>query len=137
MRCGVSDREEDMRASIIFAVGMILGAVSWFICPLLGGKFEPFDSGLALSVGQVIMSVFGGYIGFSYDLGKMFLAVFGLYIGQVGYWYIFGSGEARAWILLGAFATLFLCVVPILTGVSGAVIRRILRSWIADAQRSE
>lgn len=122
-----------MRASIIFTVGIILGAVSWFISPLLSGKFEPFDSGLAMSVGQIIMSVYGGYIGFSYGLGQMFIAIFGLYVGQVGYWYIFGSDEARAWILLGAFATLFLCIAPALTGVCGSVIRRILRSKIENS----
>lgn len=114
-----------MKALIIFSVSLILGAISWAISPLLSGEFEPFDSGLAMSAGQIIMSLFAGYISFQYDFGKLLLAIFGLYIGQVGYWYVFGSDEARAWIVLGAFSTLFLCITPFLTGICGAVVRRI------------
>ena len=112
-------------AIFIFVIGLLLGAVSWAVSPLLSGQFEPFDSGLAMFVGQAILSTFVGYIGFRHGFWNMALAILGAYLGQVVYWYTFGNSEARAWIVLGAFTTLFLCVIPALSGTLGVVARHV------------
>lgn len=108
---------------IIFAGGLVVGAITWALSPLLSGKFEPFDSGLALSVGQALMSAYGGFVGYRYRISRLVWAILGMYLGQVGYWYVFGSSDARAWVLLGAFTTLFLCAFPALAGILGIVFR--------------
>lgn len=113
---------------LILLGGLMLGAASWAISPWVSGQFEPFDSGLALTLGQMLMSLYSGTIGYRFGLWKLVLAVFGLYAGQVGYWYVFGSSEARAWIVLGAFSTLLLCVLPVLSGFLGIAIRRFWRA---------
>lgn len=112
---------------IVFAGGLVVGAISWAVSPVVSGEFEPFDSGWALLFGQAMMSAYGGYIGYRYTFSKVALAIFGMYLGQVGYWYVFGSSEARAWILLGAFSTVLLCVLPALAGIVGIAFRRIWR----------
>jgi hypothetical protein len=114
----------EMSGLIIFVIGVAIGALSWVISPLLSGGFEPFDSGLAMVVGQIAMSAYSGYIGFRYGFAKLLVTVFGMYVGQLGYAYSFGGSEGRAWILLGAFTIMLLCVVPALTGLIGVIIRR-------------
>ena len=108
---------------LVLVAGLLAGAASWAICPWLGGTFEPFDSGLSLAVGQAIMAVLAGYLGFRHGFGKAVVAAFGMYLGQIGYAYLLGGSETRGWILLGAVTTLFLCVAPVLAGGVGALAR--------------
>jgi len=117
-----------MAALFIFIVGLAVGAITWAATPLLSGQFEPFDSGLAMWFGQALMSAYGGYIGFRHNFWKLLLAILGMYLGQVAYWYVFGSSEARAWILLGAFSTLLLCALPFASGVAGILSRRLRKA---------
>jgi hypothetical protein len=116
----------------IFIGALAVGAISWAVTPVLSGSFEPFDSGLALTVGQALMSMYSAYIGFRYGVSRLAMAVFGMYAGQVAYWYVLGSTDARAWALLGLFTTALLCVFPALAGVLGVVLQRVRRGKAAN-----
>lgn len=108
-----------------FLAGLALGILSWAITPLVSDRFEPFDSGWALLIGQAAMSLFAGYVGFRHGLGRLALAILGLYLGQLGYSYVFGGPESQTWIMLGAVTILLLCVLPGLTGLVCALARRL------------
>lgn len=101
----------------IFLVGIIIGGLSWAICPLVSDKFEPFDTGLGYVLGQILMTSFTVYIGFNGGFRNLLVAVFGAYVGQNAYAFTFGSDETRAWFLLLMFTSLFLCVIPLLAGI--------------------
>ena len=64
------------------------------------------------------MTVFTVYIGFITDYKKLLVAVLGLYLGQNAYAYVFGSSEAKAWAVLLLFTSLFLCIIPLVFGLS-------------------
>ncbi len=113
---------------LIFVGGLAFGAISWAVSPMLSGRFEPFDSGLSLLVGQTIMVVYIGYVGLRYGHQKTLVALIGVYLGQVAYSYLFGGSEARAWVLLGTVTILLLCVFPLIAGLLGVVIGRARRA---------
>ena len=47
-----------MNQTILIITGMFLGALSWIVCPLVSDRFEPFDTGTGLIIGQSIMLLF-------------------------------------------------------------------------------
>jgi len=116
-----------MNRRAIFVIGFILGCLSWAICPLVSDRFEPFDTGTGLLIGQVIMAVFAAYIGFIANYKKLLVAVFGLYLGQNAYAYVFGSSEAKAWAILLLFTSIFLCIIPLVSGLSARGIKVFLQ----------
>ncbi len=107
-----------MNRRVILVIAFILGGLSWAICPLVSDHFEPFDTGIGFLIGQVAMSVFTAYIGFVADYKKLLVAVLGLYLGLNAYAYVFGSSEARAWAVLLLFTSIFLCIIPLVVGLS-------------------
>jgi hypothetical protein len=107
-----------MNKRTIFVIGFILGCLSWAICPLVSDRFEPFDTGIGFLIGQVIMAVFTVYIGFIANYKKLLLAVLGLYLGQNAYAYVVGGSEAKAWAVLLLFTSIFLCIIPLVFGLS-------------------
>ncbi len=112
-----------MKNRYILIIGIILGAISWAVCPLVSDRFEPFDSDKGFILGQLILLSGTFCLGFMYGLKKVFLLILGIYIGQNTYVYIFGGSESRAWFFLGLVTTIFLCIIPLFSGVVGAVIR--------------
>lgn len=100
-----------------FIAGVILGAFSWIVCPLVSGQFEPYDTGVGLAIGQASMLILAVYIGWAKNLVFLLLAIGGMYLGQNSYAYVFGSSETRAWMLLGLFTSLLLCILPLIGGL--------------------
>ncbi|WP_280564924.1 hypothetical protein [Chromohalobacter sp. 48-RD10] len=110
-----------------FVIGGALGALSWAVCPVVSGHFEPFDTLLGFIIGQALMLIFAIYTGWTKRLIFLFLLVAGMYVGQNVYAYIFspafGSSDTREWFLLGLVTSVFLCILPL---VGGGVAR-----WLA------
>ncbi len=106
-----------MNKRILFISGVILGALSWAICPLVSDRFEPFDTGRGYFIGQFVMLIFVSYIGWFSNIKKVILSVAGLYVGQNVYAYIFGTSEAKAWAVLLLFTSIFLCLLPLVGGL--------------------
>lgn len=100
-----------------FLAGVVLGALSWAVCPWVSGQFEPFDTSLGLAIGQMSMLMLAIYTGCTKSLGVLLLVLIGMYFGQNVYAYILGSAETRAWMLLGLLTTLFLCILPLIGGL--------------------
>jgi hypothetical protein len=107
------------RAILSLVSGVALGALSWAIVPLVSNKFEPFDTEIGFYLGQAILSATAFYVGFSQGLKPVFVLIVGIYVGGNLYAYTFGSGEARAYALLGLITHWALCVYPLLAGVLG------------------
>ena len=103
--------------------GIVLGAASWAVVPLVSDKFEPFDSELGFYIGQCILSVMALYLGFTGGLKHVFIFVMGVYISSNIYPYLFGSSESRAWVILGLITALALCLFPLVFGVLGKLVR--------------
>ena len=108
--------------------GMVMGALSWALCPLIGGRIEPFDNGAAFLAGQVLMTLGTFWIGWATgSWGKVALTVLGLYIGQVLYSAVAVGTE---WILLGMVTILALCVFPAVGGLLSLAIGKAARKRI-------
>lgn len=101
----------------IFVIGFILGAISWAICPFVSDRFEPFDTGKGFIIGQLIMIVFAAYIGWANNIKNVIISVAGMYVGQNAYAYEFGTSEAKAWALLLLATSIFLCILPLISGL--------------------
>ena len=106
-----------------FLGGLVLGAVSWAIVPLVSDRFEPFDSELGFYLGQSILSAASFYLGFSNGLKSVFMFTIGVYVGCNVYPFIFGSSEQRAWALLLLITSITLCVIPLAFGFFGKFTR--------------
>jgi hypothetical protein len=106
-----------MNNSALFLAGIILGALSWAICPLVSESFEPFDTGTGFIIGQLVMVIFVSFIGWSKNVKAVILSVAGLYVGQNTYAFIFGTSEAKAWAILLLFTSIFLCLLPLVSGL--------------------
>ena len=103
--------------------GLVLGAASWAIVPLVSDVFEPMDNELAFFLGQSVLSVVSFYFGYSYGLKQVFIYIFGVYVSCNVYSYVFGSSEARAWAYLGLITLfLFLCLIPLDYGILGKLV---------------
>jgi hypothetical protein len=100
-------------------IGIVLGAASWFVVPLVSNKFEPFDSDTGLYIGQALMSAAAFYMGFSRGINILLIFVFGAYVGLNIYPYAFGTSEHRAWAGLGLLMSTLLCICPIGVGLLG------------------
>jgi hypothetical protein len=110
------------RKYVPLIAGLVLGAASWAVVPLVSDRFEPFDSDLGFYVGQSILS-FGAFLfGFKYGLKHVFIYIIGIYISSNVYPYTFGPSESRAWALLALVTTLALCVFPLLFGILGKLV---------------
>ncbi|MDH5443950.1 MAG: hypothetical protein OEY52_00245 [Gammaproteobacteria bacterium] len=111
------------RIYLALFVGIIFGALSWAVVPILSNKFEPFDSESGFYLGQSVLSIIAIYLGYKYGLKYVLMFVLGIYISSNVYPYIFGSSESSAWALLGLITTLALCVFPFIFGVVGKVLK--------------
>ena len=101
--------------------GIVLGAASWAVIPLVSDKLEPFDSDLGLTIGQIVLSISALYLGFVHGLKYVFIFILGIYLSSNIYPYLFGPSESRAWAVLGLITTLALCLLPLLFGMLGKI----------------
>lgn len=102
--------------------GLVLGAASWAIVPLVSDVFEPFDNELAFYLGQSVLSVAAFYFGYSYGLKHVFIFILGIYVSCNVYSYIFGSSEQRVWAYIGLITLIALCVIPLAFGILGKLV---------------
>lgn len=111
------------RIILALVSGVALGALSWAIVPLVSNKFEPFDTEIGFYLGQAILSAGAFYVGFSKGFKQVVILIVGMYVGGNLYAYIFGSSEARAYVVLGLIMHWALCVYPLLAGALGKLAR--------------
>lgn len=97
----------------VLVLGFMLGCAAWAVVPLVSNKFEPFDSGIGMLIGQLVLSAVAGYLGFSRGVKAVLVFAVGLYVGFNVYSYTFGSTDARAMFVLVLLANIFLCVYPL------------------------
>ena len=108
--------------------GLIIGALSWAVVPIVSDRFEPFDSTSGFYSCQFIMSSIAAYYGYNYRFGLLATLFIGLHTGQNLYAYVFGGSERRNWFLLGLFTTLALLVFPLVAGIVDYIIQRIRKN---------
>jgi hypothetical protein len=107
------------------AGGMALGAASWHLAAFISGTFEPYDSGMGLAITQALLIPVSFLMGLKRGFTASAIFVAGAYLGLNIYPYISGSGETRAWALLGLFSSLILVIIPFLIGLAGASLKRL------------
>ncbi len=108
----------------IFLLGIVFGALSWIVCPLVSDRFEPFDTSLGLVIGQIILSVAAISISLRSNPIGLLILILAMHFGQNIYAYAFGGSEQRAWIVLGLLVNLIFLVIPLGTGVLCILIKR-------------
>jgi len=108
-----------LRALII---GLVLGALSWAVVPLVSNNFEPFDSGIGFLIGQIAMSAGALYFAYSKGIKNITLYMLGIYVGQNIYAYVFGTSGTRLWAGLLLITSIALCVFPLIAAVIGKTI---------------
>ncbi len=113
-----------MRAPIWLAIGVGAGMAGWGLGHLLSGSFEPWDSGAGFLITQGVLGA--AAVSAASRAGGLALCavLLGGYLGLNVYANLFGSGETRAWWLLGALTSLFLTVIPACGGVVALLVRR-------------
>ncbi|NOT88620.1 MAG: hypothetical protein HOP03_10590 [Lysobacter sp.] len=116
-----------MRILLYFAIGLLLGPLSWVASQLVSGKFEPFDNSTGFFLCQAVLAIPVLVIGLRVGMLRALLCLVGAWIGMNAYAYAFGSSETRAWIVLLLFSSLTLLVFPAVAGGVGGIVRAILR----------
>ena len=114
-----------MRSLLVFAIGLLLGPLSWGASQLVSGKFEPFDNTTGFFVCQAVLAIPTLVIGLRAGMLRALLGLVGAWIGMNAYAYTFGSSETRAWILLLLFSSLTLLVFPAVAAIVGGIVRAI------------
>ena len=107
----------------LFILSITAGAISWAICPLFTDQFEPFDTEICFFIGQFVLSIFTIYIGYMFNTKILLTSIIGLYFGMNAFAYIFGGSESRLWFPIGLFTSVFLCVMPLLSGLIARTIK--------------
>jgi hypothetical protein len=116
------------RISAGFA-GVVAGAISWGVVGLVSDKYEPFDSGIGLLIGQSILSAVAFRVGYKKKLRELMIYLVAAYVGMNLYSYIFGGSEQRAWAYLGVITTIALMVFPLVFGVIGIIVRKVRQKY--------
>ena len=110
-------------------VGVVAGAMSWGVVGLVSDKYEPFDSGLGLLIGQSILSAIAFRVGYKKKLRELMIYLVAAYVGMNLYSYIFGGSEQRAWAYLGVITTIALMALPLVFGVIGMIVRKVRQKY--------
>lgn len=114
-----------MRILFYFAVGLLLGPLSWVVSQPISGKFEPFDNTTGFFLCQAVLAIPILIIALRVGMLRALLGLFGAWIGMNAYAYLFGSSETRAWIVLLLFSSLTLLVFPAVAAIVGGIVRAI------------
>lgn len=104
---------------VSLTTGVILGAISWAVVPLVSNEIEPFDSGLGFLIGQVVMSAGAVYFSLQKGSKTILLYLLGIYIGINGYAYAVGTPGTRSWAGLLLVTSIALCVIPAISASAG------------------
>lgn len=102
---------------ICFGIGAILGALIWFLSPVLTGHAEPWDGGAYYWVALF----FAGLIGYAVYPRSILMTIIGIYIGQLLALLIVGMGP------LFLVGTVLLAVYS-LVALSGAWVVKLVRN---------
>ena len=121
----IRDMIQILSKNKIFLIAFTLGIVSWVICPIIGDRIEPFDTGRGYLVGQILMSAYLGYVGWSYGGKKILVAILGIYLGQLVYSLIVASDPLA---YIGVITIWFLCVIPAISGSVAMLVAKIIPS---------
>ena len=106
---------------ISLTTGIILGAISWAVVPLVSNEIEPFDSGLGFLIGQVVMTAGAVYFSLQKGSKTVLLYLLGIYIGINGYAYAVGTPGTRLWAGLLLVTSIALCVIPAISAGAGKI----------------
>jgi hypothetical protein len=121
-------KDDDLkRYSLVFVVGLLLGAVSWGSVSLVSGKFEPYDSTIGLYIGQAILMAAAFGVGFRNGVVVLLVFIVGAHLGMNAYAYVFGSPDTRAWFAMGLLISILLVIFPMLSGLLGKLVYAILK----------
>ena len=116
------------RSVVSLAAGLVLGAASWAIVPLVSDVFEPFDSSLAFYLGQFILVLAAFLVGLFWGGPSLCAFLVALYISNNAYPYFFGSSDAKGYVLIAMVTTIMLCIYPLLAGMIGVLVKGICLS---------
>ncbi len=105
-----------MNSSILLC-GLLLGVLTRSLVHA-GGDW--FDAESIFWTTQLILSGAAGFVSLKQGFLKSLVLLVGAYISTNVYGYAFGSAEARAWVLLGAFSSLVVIFCyPVLAAILG------------------
>lgn len=112
----------------IFLIGLLAGAISWAICPILFEKPEPYDTSMGLYLGQFILIITAFYISHKHAFSAFLISITAMYIGINTYVYVFGSSEQKAWWILNLMTSISLILLPLCVGIMSYIVKRIQHS---------
>ena len=124
-----------MRSLLVFAIGLLLGPLSWGVSYLISGKFEPFDNSTGFFLCQAVLAIPTLIIGLRVGILRALLCLVGAWLGMNAYAYAFGSSKTRAWIVLLLFTSLTLLVFPAMAGIVGGILRAIRKRMTPTYER--
>lgn len=114
-----------MRALALFALGLILGPLSWAAAYALSGTFEPFDNTTGFFACQSVLALALFVVGLRAGVLRAFVCLVGVWVGMNTYAYLAGSSETRAWIVLLLFSSLTLLMFPLAAAIAGGIVRAV------------
>ncbi len=114
-----------MRALALFALGLILGPLSWATAYAISGTFEPFDNTTGFFVCQAILALALFVAGLRAGMLRAFGCLVGVWVGMNAYAWLAGSSETRAWIVLLLFSSLTLLMFPLAAAIAGGIVRAV------------
>lgn len=107
-----ADSVHEIRLLWVAMGGGLIGASNWLITGMISGSFDPYDSSLGLLINQLILAMPALLLAWFYRPRIWLLFLLCAYVGLNVSSYIFGSSEARAWFMLGAFTSLVFLMFP-------------------------
>lgn len=107
--------------------GVLIGAFSWLMVGMISGSFDPFDSSLGLLVNQFILAIPAMLLAWLYRARVWLLFLLCAYVGLNAASYVFGSLEARAWFMPGAFTSVVFLFYPAVLALGLTVFRAFQR----------
>ncbi|MBL8473971.1 MAG: hypothetical protein JNM98_19420 [Rhodocyclaceae bacterium] len=118
-----------MTIALAFIFGIILGAGNWAIVPLVSDRIEPFDSEPAFYIGQCVLCLSALALAWRSGFLSCLTLLFGAWAGLNLYPLLLGTPEHRAWFLLGMFTSVLLLIYPLVCGIMGWLVRRLLTRY--------
>jgi hypothetical protein len=107
----------------MIAIGLAAGVLSWVMAMIVGGTFEPYDSGAGLIINQLLLSAPMLIVAARQRALAALLYLLGAYVAMNAYAYGFGGTGHRVWAALGAITNLMLLIVPAALGLIVIAIR--------------
>ncbi|MFZ5634998.1 MAG: hypothetical protein ACOY82_00270 [Pseudomonadota bacterium] len=115
-----------MRALASFALGLLLGPLSWAAAYAVSGTFEPFDNASGFFACQAVLALGLFAVALRVGVLRALACLVGAWIGMNAYAWLAGSSEMRAWIVLLLFSSLTLLLLPLAAAILGGIARALL-----------